>query len=671
MPEKRFSIRRFFRQPGNTLLAGLQPTCGFALTTQEMPPAAFQADVSLRSLSSAAGDPLPDSRIHDCVFEHHASGVEVQVEFIEHRDTATLEISGRIYNRSRKSIQHVHGPVSLCFTLAIGKNDTVRMTSVYGGGPTDGDYPPQAYKLTETDGVRFLFGGHEGGRSTETEMPYVIFTDETESSGLFCALEWPASWTIDVRNVVAGGKRMIPVVIKVGGCDLTLEPGESIPIPRAHIGFFVGDAVAGSNALRRHIVEHLRPPTLPPVFYNHYFGLPRDWTVEDQFREADIYAELGVEYYVVDAEWFAGKFRQGIGNWEVEDQQRFPNGMVEFAEHVRSRGMKFGSWLEIEWAMKGSHWALEHPDWFDALPGRYNTHYDGGEYNDLLLRLGDAEVRDRVADFLEAWVDKYGIEWLRWDMNNSPQPIWQATDPPGQRGWRQLEYAEGLYALLDAFMRRCPQVSIEACSSGGYRMDLGTLRRAHTAWMCDNTDTHDPIRLMQKGVNRVVPGCYANSTMLWATHDHRRTQSLAALKRDGYPTSPLRSRMGGSLGFAESARLYTPKIKEQLQREIVAYKAQRHLLLKDYYPLFAPQRLAEFDGWQFHDPLTGQGFVQIFRVNAPATRTTVNLPGLDVGTRYTLRDVDTNRKKAIIGGTALKVTIPDPQGTKWYQYGLD
>ncbi|MDP7743610.1 MAG: alpha-galactosidase, partial [Lentisphaeria bacterium] len=442
----------------------------------------------------------------------------------------------------------------------------------------------------------------------------------------------------------------------------------SVPIPRACLGFFRGDAVDGSNALRRHINENVRrDDSPPPVFYNHFFGMRRDWTVEDHLYEARVYAELGIEYYVVDAEWHKGDFRVGIGNWEIEDKRRFPDGMAAFADHVRALGMKFGSWIEIEWAMANSHWGRKHPDWFATIPGRY-YHYGGGELQDRLLRVCDPKVRAAVADFLEQWVEKYGIEWVRWDMNNAPARFWALEDPKGQCGWGHLGYGEGLYALLDEFMRRCPQVHIESCAAGGHRMDLGTLRRGHSAWMSDKTDTHDVTRRIQTGLNRVLPGCYGNSSFIWATHPLQRSQTLSALKKDGYPPAALRSRMGGTLGFAENARFFTPAIKETLRQEIANYKVQRHLLMKDFYPLFDPRRLAEYDGWQFHDPETGEGFFQVFRCKAPQSQTEVRLRGLLPGLEYVLRDVDTRRQRNLRGGAAMRIRIADVDGVKWYQY---
>ena len=118
--------------------------------------------------------------------------------------------------------------------------------------------------------------------------------------------------------------------------------------------------------------------------------------------------------------------------------------------------------------MKGSDWAERHPDWFHRADGKRNYFYGRRDFDDLLLRLEDAGVRNQVADFLGRWVARYRIEWLRWDFNNVPAPFWEANEPERQWGRLQLGYGEGLLLLLDEFMARCPQVHIEACAGGGH-----------------------------------------------------------------------------------------------------------------------------------------------------------------------------------------------------------
>jgi alpha-galactosidase len=674
-PPARFSLSDLLPGLDNHFLSAIATSPLIAAAAQDVSPPQFQQGlIEVSRKVFVAGS----SRCLDVTWAHVPTGLEAAVRYAAFADTGVLEVEGRLANRGPRTVRRVRGPFSIYASSGLRGTGTPRVTTVSGGANTDGCYPPPSYRvaeswLTDLSGVSLL-GGREGGRSTETVMPYMIVTDPESRHGFFLALEWPCRW---IMQMAIGRddrqQRTLQMWAHPSYTDLDLKPGESIVIPKIELGFFRGDGDAGSSALRRHVVRHVMPPLqggsrLPPVFYNSFLGVDPDWDENMLKREADAYADLGVEYFVVDAGWFAEGFRKGIGNWQREDRKRFPHGMQEFSRYVESRGMKFGSWLEIEFAMQGSDWGQRHRDWFRDATGQRSSFYGARRSDDLLLRLEDASVRSRVADFLETWVDKYRIRWLRWDFNDAPVPFWSAHEQPDCVGALHLGYGEGLLALLDEFLRRCPQVHVEACAGGGHRMDLGTLRRAHSAWMSDNSLSYHAIRRFQMGVNRVLPGNYANSCFLWSTHPRQRLQSLAALARDGYPPAVLRSRMAGSLGFSEQTFFWTPGIRKQLHDEIAKYKSVRHLLQKNFHPLREPGSLKECDGWQFHDPQTGEGMVMAFRCEADTHAMTVDLPGLEKGVAYELTDMDDEQRKTIRGGAELEVGLREPNAARWLKY---
>jgi len=677
-------IQEIFPDLSNAFLSRPKPSPIFSAATDAVGPDAFR--IGLRALSHKQ-ETCGDRTVIDTKWMAMVSELEADVRYTAFRDTSVLELEGRMTNRGKKTIKGFRGPFPLFLTCDLRGMGLPRVTTVHGGASTDGCYPPPSYRVSETDltphGGLTLIGGRESGRSTEGPMPYLILTDPQTGSGMWVVLEWPCRW---IMNVSVGedtrGHRELSLYAHPGWICTDLKPGESVVIPKVDIGFFqvsarAGDSVAGSNALRRHIVNHVMRPvegasSLPPVFYNHWYGLNNaDFNETILRREADAYAELGAEYFIVDAGWYEGYFRNGIGNWELDDRRRFPNGMAEFSRYVEAKGMKFGSWLEIEFAMKNSDWGRRHRDWFRDAGERQNQFYGITRNEELLLRLEDASVRSQVADFLESWVQKYRIQWVRWDFNDGPAAFWEAHETEDRVGWLHLGYGAGLLALLDDFRDRCPQVHVEACAGGGHRMDLGTLRRANSAWMNDNSHSYDAIRCFQKGLNRVLPGNYGNSCFLWATHESRRTQSLASLRRDGYPPCILRSRMAGTLGFAEQSRLWTRAIRATLRDEVAKYKSIRHLIQKDFHPLFNPTSLCEYDGVQFHDPDTGEGYFMVFRCESDDDAAEVVLPGLETDVTYRLVDMDSGTKRKLKGGKSLRVEVPARNGTRWCRYEVE
>lgn len=664
-----FTYPSLFPRSSNAFQRGMQSRAGFSWESANVGFTQFSDGLKLVACKERQTD---YGRTVQARWEHSGTKVRADVRYEVFDDTGVVEIDGRLTNRGRKKLRNVRGPLVLAVDFRIPVASRPHVSWVNSGGSVESCFPPTAYTVKEVElgweSGKTLFGGRYGGRSTESELPFAFVIDPETRDGFFCYIEWPCRW-ITMINRAGSNMLLLP---HVAYTDFELGPGESFDMPKASLGFFNGDIHDGSNLLRRHITRHVVQPVpdapLLPVTYNHYYGLPSDWTVETLKKEAKAYAEIGAEYFVVDAEWFAGGFRDGVGNWERLDKRRFPNGFDEIVEYVEALGMKFGSWLEIEFAMEGSHWVKKHPDWFHQATNRPNLVYGRARHNDRLLRLEDPDVRRQVCDFMVGWVERYRLEWLRWDFNNAPAPFWEANESEKNSGKLQLGYGHGVMALADELRERCPQLHIEACAGGGYRMDLGTLRRANSAWINDNSLSTEAIRWFKKGVNHVLPGCYANSAFLWMSHPARRQQTLASFKREGYPSFVMRSQMAGTLLLSEQSQYFSAKVKDALRAEIERYKSIRHLLMKDFYPLFTPTTLADYDGWQFHDPETDEGFLLVFRVESPASKTKAELRGLKPGKSYRLTDMDSGRTRKLEGGKTLSITINDIQGTAWYRY---
>jgi len=102
----------------------------------------------------------------------------------------------------------------------------------------------------------------------------------------------------------------------------------------------------------------------------------------------------------------------------------------------------------------------------------------------------------------------------------------------------------------------------------------------------------------------------------------------------------LRSGMGSCASFAINFRDATAVAA--LGRHLVHYLKARHLFAEDYYPLtpwsLDPARLLAF---QFHDPASSDGIVQVFCGSVANDRgARLRLRGLDPTTRYTVVNWD-------------------------------
>jgi alpha-galactosidase len=159
---------------------------------------------------------------------------------------------------------------------------------------------------------------------------------------------------------------------------------------------------------------------------------------------------------------------------------------------VHSLGMKFGIWFEPERAHRTSHWVKRHPGWF------WDT---GAPY--LHLNLGLRAAQEAVLRVIGEAVERLPAEWVKIDYNFGPKPYWAKADKTGKVMFR---YMGGLYRVLDELRARYPGVVLECCASGGRRIDLGQLKRSHTAWISDQVPSGEICRYMQAGANYFLPG---------------------------------------------------------------------------------------------------------------------------------------------------------------------
>lgn len=206
------------------------------------------------------------------------------------------------------------------------------------------------------------------------------------------------------------------------------------------------------------------PSTARPLVLNTWEAVYFDHDLERLGRLAELAARVGVERVVLDDGWFSGRrdADAGLGDWNV-DAAIWPQGLAPFVERVRQHGMQFGLWFEPEMVNLDSDLAREHPDWLLApsegvgLPSR----------NQYVLDIGKPEVADYLLERIDALVDEYAIDYIKWDHNRDlSEAVSRGTGADGgdRPGVRRQTLA--LYDLLDELRRRHPGLEIETCSGG-------------------------------------------------------------------------------------------------------------------------------------------------------------------------------------------------------------
>lgn len=266
--------------------------------------------------------------------------------------------------------------------------------------------------------------------------------------------------------------------------DVTLPAGESLVLPEILFYEFVNKTDMDAYKLHRYCND-VYPAKDLPVLYNSWmshFDLMNDESFSEQLRLAK---EVGCEYFTVDAGWF-GKptaWWDSVGDWQESRDAGFCGGLKDFADKVRRNGLKFGLWFEIERAAKDSESVKRHPEYYISQD----------DYR--FLDFGNSEARDYVYGMLKANIDRYGIEFIKFDFN--------ACLRDDGRGDSLLTYFAGHRTFLERLRWEYPNLHLENCASGGSRLALANVRNFDSFWMSDNHSLYKQLEIYKNTVIRM------------------------------------------------------------------------------------------------------------------------------------------------------------------------
>ncbi|CAG7652983.1 Alpha-galactosidase [Actinacidiphila bryophytorum] len=460
------------------------------------------------------------------------------------------------------------------------------------------------------------------------------------------ALAWSGSWRIAVAALPDGR------VQATGGAGhddaglVRLDPGASYTSPVFAALWSGGGFGAASRAWhayqRDHVVPGGRQPR--PVLYNSWEATGFDVGEAQQRELARRAAAMGVELFVVDDGWFGDRVsdRAGLGDW-TPNPDRFPNGLKPLSDEVHALGMQFGLWVEPEMVNPDSDLYRAHPDWVQHHPGRRSTEYR----HQLVLNLARTDVREHLAERLDALLHSAPVDYLKWDFNRC------FTDPgwPGERYPERLwtAHVEGLYELVDRLRAAHPGLAVESCSGGGGRVDLGILARTDQVWTSDNTDPLDRLHI-QHGFSQLHP---ARVMAAWVTDspspmlNHRRSSLRFRFV----------SAMAGVLGVGGDLLDWSAEERAEAASWVALYKTIRPVVQQgDLYRLRPP----DGGGLSAVQYVHGADTVVLAWLPAQAFGAPVpplRLRGLDRDAAY--RDVTTGvvQRGAVLAERGLRTTL--------------
>jgi alpha-galactosidase len=301
-------------------------------------------------------------------------------------------------------------------------------------------------------------------------------------------LGWSGSHRIAVEKLREG-----EVVVQAGELHVDEDvAGAGYESPWCYATYSPRGLNGAMQTLHAFVRERVMPKAVAakprPVHYNTWEAVYFKHDVATLKELADRAAAVGAERFVLDDGWFKGRNddRSSLGDWIV-DEKKYPDGLTPLIEHVRSKGLAFGLWVEPEMVNPDSDLARAHPDWV-----RRDARGLLLMRNQAVLDVARDDVSSYLFDALHALLSAHPISYLKWDMNRD------------LTGARHGTYVRAVYALVDQLRAAHPSVEIETCASGGGRCDYGMLSRAERVWVSDSNDALDRFDI-QRHANLFLP----------------------------------------------------------------------------------------------------------------------------------------------------------------------
>jgi alpha-galactosidase len=547
--------------------------------------------------------------------------------------------------------------------------------------PASGPYP--AYRVVHAK----LDGGEEltlesGLRSTWHELPWVALDNGADAGhtapggpGFFGGLLYSGRWSAHaVAHLASGAANSSPpadrpvaaLALTTTGYSVPLTAGATWQSPLGMLGVYDGDLDAAAHVQHDYLRAAIIPATpddFPWVQYNTWFSHLVDIDEGILRPEVDRAAELGAEVFVIDAGWWepsrrtSDNFTTGLGLWR-ESAEKFPGGLRAFADYVRSRGMRFGIWVEperVDMRRPGTwrdSWLARHHDAIVSPPWPPDT-VSGW------LCYGHPEVQAWAVEWISELVVRLGAEWLKWDSN------WWGVCTCANHGHSTIDgefhQVQGVHNVLRELRRRFPQLRIENCAGGGVRTDFAMLAETHVTWLHDSSTPSRRVRFHLEGAAYVIPPHLSNTFLVDADDEPLTNRATPQAEIDAIA----RSRMLGAMGISARLPAWSDAAFAAVQAAVGQYKRLRPLLRRGRIYHLAPQPTLPCPDLPLHGQweayalvaekgTTGlQGAVWVFRptdaelassdatTDAVAQRArTIRLRGLDPTARYTVHDVD-------------------------------
>ena len=364
-----------------------------------------------------------------------------------------------------------------------------------------------------------------------------------------------------------------------------LKKGETFTTPKVALSF----SKCGLSGVSRNFHKWGRNYMLAhgnkerKILLNSWEGVYFDINQKGMDQMMGDIASMGGELFVMDDGWFGDKYPRktdncALGDWVV-DTHKLPEGIEGLLRDAKKHGIKFGIWIEPEMTNSVSELYDAHPDWIIKAPKREAVKGRGG--TQLILDMGNPKVQDFVFSVVDNLMTKYPeIDYIKWDANMPILNHGSQYLTMNDQSHLYIEYHRGLEKVCQRVRSKYPDLTIQACASGGGRANWGVLPYFDEFWVSDNTDALQRI-YMQWGTSYFFPAI-AMACHISATPNHTVFRTTTLKYR-------IDVAMSGRLGMEIQPKNMTDDEKALCRNAIAEYKQIRPIVqFGDIYRLVSP-----------------------------------------------------------------------------------
>lgn len=464
------------------------------------------------------------------------------------------------------------------------RNGDVWLSSLYGSWANE-------TQLTEeplTHGVKMI-KNKDGMRNSHTAHGEVMFSLDgkpKENSGrvIGAALCYPGNYKLfvdtddsDTHHFFAG--------INEENSEYHLKKGETFSTPELALTY----SNEGLSGVSRNFHKWGRDNRLHggdrerKILLNSWEGVYFNINEDVMAGMMEDIASMGGELFVMDDGWFGDKYPRNVdnsslGDWVV-DTRKLPNGINGLLATAKKNGIKFGIWIEPEMTNTLSELYEKHPEYIIKAPKREVVKGRGG--TQLVLDMANPKVQDLVFEVVDTLMTKYPeIDYIKWDSNAPVMEHGSQYLTADDQSHLYIDYHKGLIKTLDCIRAAHPDVTIQACASGGGRANWGVLPWFDEFWTSDNNDALQRI-YMQWGTSYFFPAI-AMASHISASPNHQTFRRIPTKFRADVA-------MSGRLGLEMQPKDMNEDDRAVCAQAIADYKKIRPIVqFGDLYRLQSP-----------------------------------------------------------------------------------